>query len=763
MTVQAPIVPLPNETVNDCPFCGAAGRAEQRYCATCGQPGTPLPAGSVLHGRYTIESTLSAGSIGAVYRAQDKRRKREVAIKELLVPAGSGGEDRATLQRAFAREAHRLAQLKHPCLPEIVEHFVEAGRLYLVMALLPGDNLRAMLAARGRGFPEGTARDMGSHLLSLLDYLQERAPGFVLGEIVPSHIVARADGVPCVVGFGLAWRLGLRPRLLAADTPPAPPPNATRRLALLRGKPAENGPVAPTPRDDLYGVGETLYAFLTGYDVQAIPAGLALSPVRDYAPRVSIGMAEAINRAVSPDPATRFPSVATFRASLTTGPLATTSGAIRAPLRGKRLLLPAVVLIILVAAGGVLFYDRRSTAPADLVSDPGVRLPHMAHTAPVADAFTGASLHWPAAGTTVFRRNRELWLSNKSGSRAVISTRGSYVTGADGFTVRATLRLASGPPAAPYGLIAADRSGAHLENVALLVTADGHWTLLRYHAGHAPALVPWQVSSAVRMGHNTPNELQLRLYSGAHGGAGTFSVVINGRRLASGVPAWSTVPAGRVGLLSGSGAVTVADALSVSAPVASSPAVEDHFLSDRLGWSVGGGGAVQLRASLLGVRPRAGRPWQIARPRNIAIDPASGPFTIEATLDTRGPAAGAGRSAGVLFAQPARGASGASFAAVVDLRGRLSVVSLSGGVVHTLVGPLASDRVRSMHGLNTLRVRVSIAHGSLRAQIGDNGGLVTVYTAPSGHLVPTVGIVDIGDTAVDVSALRLSGTGVHLR
>ena len=775
MTVQAPAVTTAIEETAACPFCGAATIAGRASCANCGQPGTPLTPGAVLHGGYTVLEMLSTSATGAVYRAQYKRRNREVAIKELIAPVGGSTQDRAVLKSRFTRLARQVAALKHPCLPEVYQSFAQDGRLYLVMGLLPGQSLGHILATHTQGYTEGAVRGWGESLLSLLDYLQAQHPPFVHGEIVPAHVMIRADGTPCLIGFGLSWRLGLRPRTLlpgtiAVDTTG---PSTTTRL-LGRGRSKGHMIDQPTLTDDLFGLGATLHAMLTGHDV-ATSNLLSFPPVRDLAPRVSVGFAEAINRAVSSDPRLRLPTTEAFRQALSPGQ-AGVSGRIAAAPRtrgsgrggratGLAILLAAAAIIASVAAYAVnnRNSNQSAAAPSDANPQAARPVPAVARTAAIADTFVRVSPAWVTDGQDAFQRNDELWLSNLEGSRALKVTRGTYVTGPNGFVLRATLRLTTGSASTTYGLVAADRTGSRWENVALMVRADGRWTLLHYTGGHAPALVAWREDGAVRRGHNTPNELQLSLTPRGGGRSGTFAVSINGRKVATGVAAWASAPGGRVGIVAGPGAEIAADMFSVRPPAPSKTTVEDHFLDTRLGWvPPTAGGAVGLQSGgMLHVRPLAGLAWRQATPRTLRIGMLATPLTTELTFSLNAPATHLSAGGGLIFAAPAGGAA-PSLAALIDLKGAVSIVALSPGKVRTLVGPVGGATSRTGKGLNVLSVRLSPGSGGPRAQVSVNGTQVIAYSAVGAGLRPAVGIVAVGNSGVDASALRLSGRAAHL-
>src|SRR5918997_7073093 len=107
--------------------------------------------------------------MGAVYEAADMRLSRNVALKETLVETDE-------LKRAFEREARLLANLRHPALPNVLDHFSEGPGLFLVMEFIPGDDLGVMLGQRGGPFAPAEVLAWADQLLGALEYLHGLDP-----------------------------------------------------------------------------------------------------------------------------------------------------------------------------------------------------------------------------------------------------------------------------------------------------------------------------------------------------------------------------------------------------------------------------------------------------------------------------------------------------------------------------------------------------------------------------------------------------------
>jgi serine/threonine-protein kinase len=98
-----------------------------------------LERGTLLNNRYRIVDILGQGGMGSVYRAIDENLGVEVAVKDNLFTT----EEYA---RQFRREASILANLRHPNLPRVTDHFVISGQGQYLVMFYRGEDLRRMSA-----------------------------------------------------------------------------------------------------------------------------------------------------------------------------------------------------------------------------------------------------------------------------------------------------------------------------------------------------------------------------------------------------------------------------------------------------------------------------------------------------------------------------------------------------------------------------------------------------------------------------------------
>src|SRR5512139_1594261 len=203
---------------------------------------------ALLNNRYRIVEILGQGGMGSVYRAVDENLGVDVAVKDNFFTT----EDYA---RQFRREATILAGLRHPNLPRVTDHFVIEGQgQYLVMDYIAGEDLRQRMDRLGM-LPVEEVVKIGAAICDALDYLAACSPPIVHRDIKPGNVKIDPLGQIFLVDFGLAKILfgsQLTTTGARAMTPGYSPPE-------------QYGSARTDARSDLYSLGATLYAALTGY------------------------------------------------------------------------------------------------------------------------------------------------------------------------------------------------------------------------------------------------------------------------------------------------------------------------------------------------------------------------------------------------------------------------------------------------------------------------------------------------------------------
>ena len=262
-----------------------------------------MERGSLLNKRYRIVEILGQGGMAAVYRAIDENLGLEVALKENLFTTDE-------YARQFRLEATILASMRHPNLPRVSDHFViEQQGQYLVMDYIEGEDLRQRLDRLGP-LPEQEAIIIGVAISDAMAYMHTRKPMVLHRDIKPGNVRITPQGHIFLVDFGLAKIVQGRE---ATST-------GARAMTPGYSPPEQYGTARTDHRSDVYSLGATLYSAVT----DELPEdGLAramdqavLTPVRQYAPRVSERVAKVIEKCLEVRPDNRYQSSEDLRREL---------------------------------------------------------------------------------------------------------------------------------------------------------------------------------------------------------------------------------------------------------------------------------------------------------------------------------------------------------------------------------------------------------------------------------------------------------------
>jgi eukaryotic-like serine/threonine-protein kinase len=293
----------------------------------------PLTGKTVSH--YQILNGLGGGGMGLVYRAQDIRLTRRVALK--FLPEGSAKDPDAL--RRFEREARSASALEHPNICPIYEFGEHEGQPFIVMPLLEGQTVEQFIHAQGA--PKGPQQiqkvlDLASQVLKGLETAHEH--GIIHRDIKPANIFLTADGQAKILDFGVAK---LTQAVIEEDDHRGT--DAAESTTLVKGVDltlSRTGAVLGTAaymspeqvrgervdaRTDVFSFGLVIYEMATGRRafggntwpvLQEAVVRATPKPVRGLNPEIPTRLGTIINKALEKDRATRYQTASEMLADL---------------------------------------------------------------------------------------------------------------------------------------------------------------------------------------------------------------------------------------------------------------------------------------------------------------------------------------------------------------------------------------------------------------------------------------------------------------
>jgi dienelactone hydrolase/predicted Ser/Thr protein kinase len=248
----------------ECPNCRSENKDDSRYCSNCATPlnveeilpasltqtvATPLPVvsmGALIAGKYKVLEEIGRGGMGVVFKAEDIKLQRKVALKFLPTNLSESAE----LRERFLIEARAAAALSHPNICVIHEVGESEGRSFIAMEYVEGETLRDRIKKKPLT-NEDVLAITGQIAAGLGEAHHKR---IVHRDIKSANIMVTAKGQAKVMDFGLAKLRGGSSLTKSQTT--------LGTVAYMSPEQARGDEV--DGRSDLWSLGVILYEMLTG-------------------------------------------------------------------------------------------------------------------------------------------------------------------------------------------------------------------------------------------------------------------------------------------------------------------------------------------------------------------------------------------------------------------------------------------------------------------------------------------------------------------
>ncbi len=268
-------------------------------------------------GSFRLTALVGVGAMAEVYRGEDLRLGRLVAVKVLSAALAAD----PGFVRRFREEGRRVAALSHPNVVRVYHYDEQQGLLYLVMPLLT-ESLRQRFVRLGKP-PVAEAVRMVREVATGLE--AAHAQGILHRDVKPENIMLDAEGRALLTDFGLARDDGARggssaPQTLAEGGLPV------GTLEFMAPERFRHAPV--DARSDIYSLGAVLYELLTGrlpheanegsslFEIAILTLSAPIIPPSSFNPEIGPELEAAVLTALAYEPSDRFASAGDFSEAL---------------------------------------------------------------------------------------------------------------------------------------------------------------------------------------------------------------------------------------------------------------------------------------------------------------------------------------------------------------------------------------------------------------------------------------------------------------
>jgi len=343
-------------------------------------PRTNLIGKKISH--YRVLEILGGGGMGVVYKAEDLKLSRRVALK--VLPEELGNDAKAV--ERFEREARAASALDHPNICSIYEFGEHEGQPFIVMQLLEGQTLRERIGIESqpdKPLPISELLDLAIQVASGLEAAHQK--GIIHRDIKPANIFITNRGEVKILDFGVATLVqgpgqpdtSAEPKSHNSAAPPEVTSSFLRSLTLTGANLGTASYMSPEQilgekldtRSDLFSFGLVLHEMATGQHpfagetaemVRNAILEVPIQPARELNPKLPLKVEEVIARALQKNRNLRSQQASEVGADLESMRRELQA---RRPVARSRVLAAGVAAVLLIASGALWFAKHQPTSP----------------------------------------------------------------------------------------------------------------------------------------------------------------------------------------------------------------------------------------------------------------------------------------------------------------------------------------------------------------------------------------------------------------
>ena len=252
---------------------------------------------TVLNGKYEIVKLLHTSGMANVYLVQDNKLSKHWCMKEIR--KSSAGTNKVEYY-SLLQEANIMKSLNHANIPRIVTIEQEGDSIFIVMDFVDGMSIRDWMSRSRSGngrVPQEIAVTWMKQICQVMIYLHNRKYPIFYRDMKPDNVMIQSDGNIKLLDFGVS---------VIIKEPGQKIERALGTQGYAAPEQSKRGNVCDL-RSDIYAMGKTMYAMLTGINPNQIPEDKQ-KPVREIDSNISVGLEKIIIKCCQRNPDDRYQS-----------------------------------------------------------------------------------------------------------------------------------------------------------------------------------------------------------------------------------------------------------------------------------------------------------------------------------------------------------------------------------------------------------------------------------------------------------------------